>query len=344
MSSVLKEKSRKLFPTKEKGFDAGKKDNVSNDFSDLEKSVLFTLAFYNCRDLALTELELWENLMRLGGVGRVSFEELIELLEKSPLRDIVRKKWGFLTLPGEENLARERIRSQKISLKKIKKARRLIQALLVIPYFRGAFLTGTLSLGSAQKNSDWDIMIILEKDRIWLGRFLVSSCLQLLGKRRHGEKVKDRFCLNHFLTTRGLHFEDQSKYSASEVAFSLPLLGINAHRRFLQENRDWVREVKPNFQVRSWESDFLAVRPPIGVRFFQGSVETFLDFTGLGGLLNIFFKDVMLRKIKNNPKTYKKDADIRCNDQALVFLPSPRRGKVYQRALEKLRKLGYNVA
>jgi len=313
------------------------------DFSDLEKSIIFTLAYYNCRDIALTELELWENLIRVGELERISFGELTDKLEREPLRRIVKKKWGFFTLPGEESLAEERIKHQKISLNKIKKAQRLIQVLLAIPYFRGAFLTGTLALGSAQKASDWDVMIILERDRIWLGRFLVSSVLQLLGKRRHGKRVKDRFCLNHFLTIRGLFFEERSEYSASEIALSLPLLGISYHRQLLRENRDWIQQVKPHFQPRSLEGDFLTVRPWLAVKLFRQAVELLLNFSGLGSLLNIFFKDVMLRKIKKNPKTYKKNADIRCSDQALIFLPSPRRGRVYQRALEKLKELGYNT-
>jgi hypothetical protein len=101
---------------------------------------------------------------------------------------------------------------------------------------------------NAKQNSDWDVLMVLAKNRIWLGRFFLAVTLQLIGKRRHGNKVKERFCLNHYIAENGLILEEHNEFSANFVSNSMPILGGVIYKKLLQMNEFWIQTIKPNYK------------------------------------------------------------------------------------------------
>jgi hypothetical protein len=301
----------------------------------LQKNILFTIAYFAAFDYALSTFELWRNLFVRGENRRsVSYKEVLSVLEQQPLADKLVRKMGFVTLKKEEYLINERISRQKFSLASIRRIKFWIKILAHLPYMRGIFLTGTLSMKNARKKSDWDIFVVLAKNKIWVGRFFLVMALQLLGKRRHKDKIEKRFCLNHYVTDSGLILEEHNEFCSNFVSFSIPVFGEELHRKYLSLNEQWIKHQKPNFgkeevlnQTSSVEVSLLKEK-----LFFEAALEKF----GLGKLLNDLAKKYMIRKIQNNPATYFKDADIRYTDVALVFLPKPHRIEMLEKTSQKL--------
>lgn len=307
----------------------------------LGKNIVFTLAYFEAMNYPLTLFELWRNLFQITKERqRYTFCEIKDALETKQLAARITKKDGMLFLNGSERLVKERSMANKFSISKLKKLKMYAKIFGIVPYVRGVFLTGTLSMKNAKQNSDWDVLMVLAKNRIWLGRFFLAVILQLVGKRRHGNKVKERFCLNHYIAENGLILEEHNEFSANFVSNSMPILGGAIYKKFLQMNEFWIQTIKPNYKKEEISENDVETVEHLGVKQkIQAMVEAVLEKTGSAKLANAFAKKVMIRKIKQNPKTYWENADIRYGETALVFLPKPHRITMLKKTKERLATL-----
>jgi len=304
---------------------------------DIQKNILFTIAYYDVMDYPLTTFEMWRHLLdSKNSRKQVSFLDVANALESENLKKIISQTDGFWHFRSRRSdLARDRRAKQKISAGKFKMIKKWLKFLDATPYVRAVFATGTLAMKRSKIGSDWDVMIVLAKDRIWIGRLFSTLVLHLLGKRRYGKRIKNRFCLNHFLAEGGLILEEQSFFSANEVSFSVPLLGGSQYKKFQQLNRTWVNSFQPNFSGDlAMGNVFLSpqLNRIVVKKFFELVFEKFL----VGKFLNLTAKKFMIRKIQRNEKTHLEGADVRYSDQAMVFLPRPQRDKIMQKAISKL--------
>lgn len=73
-----------------------------------------------------------------------------------------------------------------------------------IPFVDFAFVSGSMAMGEAREDSDFDIILGCKKGRMFTARALTICIFNLLGKRRKGkytkEESKNKFCFNHFVT------------------------------------------------------------------------------------------------------------------------------------------------
>ncbi len=307
----------------------------------LDENIVFTLAYFGAMNYPLTLFELWRNLFQVNsGRERFSFLEVQTALKNKKLLKSISQKDGMFFLKGDEELVKKRSVAYKISTSKLRRLRKWVKMLEIVPFVRGAFLTGTLSMKNAKSNSDWDILLVLAKGRIWIGRLLVAIVLQLTAKRRHGNKVKERFCLNHYITENGLILEEYNEFSANFVSTSMFLIGGAIYKRFLQMNEFWIQGIKPNYTKEEvFENDVINLERVGFIMMMQESIEFLLEKTRIANLINDFSRRIMIKKIKKNPKTYWKDADIRYSETALVFLPKPHRITMIKEANKRMQQL-----
>ena len=293
-----------------------------------EKNIIFTLAYYNSLEYAPTTFELWKLYFDSRKIGsKLDYNKVLDLIEDLEAKKVIFQKNGFWFFESREILATRRIKAEKISAAKVKKAKRWTKILKQLPFVRGVFVTGTLAMKNSTAESDWDVWVILAKKRIWLGRLFLVGGLYFLGKKRHGRKVKNLFCLNHFFAEDGLRLVEQNEFTANELVFSFPLLGAEFHEKMLLENVDWLKKIKPNFSIKSG-----GLKKKEEKVYLQRTIETILEISGIAFGLNWLAKKLMIKKIKNNPKTYWEKADVRFSDQALIFLPVPQRGIILSKA------------
>ncbi len=311
---------------------------LNNFMNPLNKNVLFTVAYLNAMDFTPTTFEVWRHYIDIK--GRRECCELIDVIEA--LRELEERLFlsfqkGFWKMGREEpDFFQNRILKQKISITKIKKIIKWNKLFRNIPFLRAVIFNGTLAMKNSNHGSDWDLLVIVKKDYIWLGRLFLSLTLSLFGKRRHGKMVKDRFCLNHYLTEEGLIFEEDGIFISNEIAFSFWMVGHDTARRFYQLNDFKNKAFLPNFQSDLIESN--KIKKSKNISKFSFYIEVFLEKIGVANFLNKLAKKFMILKIKNNPKTKKSGADIRISDQALIFLPEPRRNFILVKAKDLIEK------
>ncbi len=301
----------------------------------LGKNILATVTYYDVLDFPLTAFEVWKHLVAYDDVyGKqtepVGLREVRDFLLYGSLTAKVFERDGFYFLAGRGHLVRERIQSEKLSVAKLKRMKRLARLIAYVPYVRMLGATGSLSMKHGSVGSDWDMFVVLRSGKIWLGRTLLTFFLQCIGKRRHGEKVNNRACLNYFVTDDNLEISTKDLFSANEYRFLIPLISFDWFQKFEARNI-WIRHYKPQFFLTTLPSLWL-VQESIGVEWVQTRLEYVFDFFHLEQWLSSWQK----RKIARNPETRREGSLIEATDTALIFLPEPRGPLVFQEFKERL--------
>ncbi len=301
----------------------------------LSKNILATVTYYDVMDMPLTAFEIWRHLIvyeRDNDLCAVpsKLSDIVTLLDSDFCREKLGRKDGFFFLKGRDRLVEERIRLEKISVRKLKRERRLARLLAFVPYVRMVGATGSLSMKHGSKKSDWDMFVVLKSGRIWTGRTVLTGFLHMIGKRRHGNKVTDRACLNYFVTDDHLEIGIKDLYSAHEYRFLIPLINFPLYQTFERKNR-WIREYQPNFAPTLIASTWSVPSSRLAVSV-QRFLEQVLDFFPVEDWLGSWQKE----KIRRNPKTALEGSHIEAHDRALIFLPKPRGPRVFEQFKARL--------
>ena len=171
----------------------------------------------------------------------VSVNELSESLEELVPQKAARLS-GLFTILGRTDLFERRHFTYINTMKLFRKADRWATFLRHVPYVRAAAISGSAAQMNSSNKSDIDLFIITAPKRIFLARFLVSAYFQLLGMRRHSDKIVARFCLNHYVIT-GLQMpQDKNNYTAMEYSSFISLFGYEFIEEFFRINSPWINE------------------------------------------------------------------------------------------------------
>lgn len=314
---------------------------------NLEKDIVVTIVYSDVFDMPLTAFEIWKYRIFSGrltgektGINKpVSLFSIEEVLEGLCQKGIVVRRYGMYALKGKEYLVEDRIYRIKRSDDKWKKFFRLAYFFRIVPFVRMIAVTGRLSTKYVGRESDWDILAVMEKGRIWTGRFVLTLFLHILRKRRWGVRTKDRVCLNHFLTTHSLSVPLKDLFGAREYSFIFPVLGFSTFKDFEREN-SWIRDYLPQWAP----SRIMPLRVRENPLTMSGRIFVFLQNLGeflLSDRFENFLRRIQKRKIANNPKTGIPGAFIRATDDALVFLPDPQGPRVFEAFANRLKELGH---
>jgi hypothetical protein len=251
---------------------------------------------------------------------RISFLEIVSSLEALQEKNRIINKKSFWVIKDKDSLAKQRIVRQKNSLKKIKKIQNWVNIIKYLPFIRGVFVAGTLAFQTSSQKSDWDVLVIMKKNRIWVGRLILTAFLFVIGKKRNRNDIQDRFCLNHFLAENNLIPQIRNEYTACEFGFIFPILGKKLFNDFIRLNWNWSRRFSPNFEIiNNFEEGFLVKEKR--AKKIRDWFEKFLEIFGLANFLNDICKKWMIKRIEKNPETFKEGAVIIYNDGELAFWP-----------------------
>ncbi|KKR47264.1 MAG: hypothetical protein UU22_C0002G0011 [Parcubacteria group bacterium GW2011_GWA2_40_8] len=308
--------------------------------SDLQKAILSTIVYYDVLDMAPTFQEIYSNLLNWSNDAKPSLGEILTNLDYLKKEGIIDQNLGFNFLPGRDNLSSERIDRLNFLDQKWKKAKWGFKLLATIPYVRIVFASGSFALGNTDKDSDIDVLIVLKKGRIWTGRFLVTLLLHILRLRRHGKKIKDRICLNHFITDESMKIPFESLYNAHVYANLVPVLALHGAKPedFFRAN-EWIKKYI-NFDTNA--ENFISSRTIKSNRLLiaKGSVREIILNTYLGDLIEKILKQVQEKRILNNPLSHEPKGHVVANDNMLAFHPDSPEDKIMQKYRLKLAELG----
>lgn len=312
----------------------------------LTKYILATVVYYDVMDYPMTGFEVWKYLIRLEDNKRdvtgwqvekaddFSLEKVTALLAtEEKLRKHIDSKQGYYFLQGRAELVKKRLERNKISEKKLRIVLAVAKILRFVPYVRMVAIAGRLAAKNAEKESDLDLLIGLKHGKIFTGRLLVTAVVHLLGHRRYANKITDRICLNHFITTK-FSISARDIFSSHEYAYLKPVFDNDFFLRF-QKSNSWIQTYRPNFV--SAIDNISMVRDGYLSKIVRKGGEKIFGFAAIEEALGKWQKN----KIAKNPQSRKTGGLILCSDAELAFWPNfEKQGPaVFEKFQEKLRKI-----
>jgi predicted nucleotidyltransferase len=281
--------------------------------SSLGKSIIKTLAYYDIFDYPLTAEEIYYNL----GTNHVSVQDIqneVELLCKDRL---TYKKGNFYLLRNDENFITRRLQGNRLAEKKINSAYRMTKFISKFPYVRAILLSGSISKGYMDKDSDVDYFIITQPNRLWVTRLLL-----MLFKKVFLLNSRKVFCINYFVDTETLEIEEKNIFTATELTTLIPTYGKELYDELNNRNA-WIREFYPNFPKR--DTGRLASK---NSSLIKKSFEILLG-NSLGDKLDDFAMSLFE---KSNHKKYR---EYNSKDFQVAFKTSKRESKHHPKFFQK---------
>ena len=146
----------------------------------------------------------------------------------------------FYFLHDEPEVVEKRVKGEQMTPYFLGKARTYSRLIARFPFVRAVFISGSLSKGYMDKNSDIDYFIITEPGRLWLCRSLLVLFKKIFLLNSH-----KYFCVNYFIDQDNLKIPDENIFTATELIFVRPMYNSQLYRHFLEKN-NWTTTFYPN--------------------------------------------------------------------------------------------------
>jgi len=301
-------------------------ENVQNN---LEKSILATIAYFDVFNYPLTVTEIWKWLyLERAEIRPSTVGEVLKILENSQLiKSRVSSCRGFYFLKNREELPNIREARYILSLKKLKRARRVAGFLKFVPGIKMIALCNSLAWTNAREESDIDFFIVTDKNKIWTARFWAAGFLQIFGLRPSKKNNKDKICLSFFADDDSLNLESLATgspdiYLIYWVAQLQPLFDRGGiYQKFWQANA-WIKKFLPNIFPKDGADKVSKGR---------------LNKIGLG---EKFFRWLQLKMLPKNLKEMaNRDSRVVITDKILKFHANDRREEYKKMWEEKIAEL-----
>lgn len=239
----------------------------------LAERILSTLRFFDLQKFPLTAYELYQYLIAdipslksklddryeiisdgVGPAPAVHYDTILTQLHILSREGRIVSKNGFYSTVGNESLISDRFKNYLTGLPRERRIARYLTLAKHIPFVRGIALAGSQALGQQRKTSDIDLLIITDPHRMWTARTLLSIWFHIFGVRRHGQKIANRFCLNHYLANPREVDAERNLYKAMEYTKLRSVVGADQIRKFQRANEVWIRQFFPNVNFPSIKS------------------------------------------------------------------------------------------
>ncbi len=201
---------------------------------DQEKSILLTLLYFDIFHYPLTEGEISKFLL-----------SVLKGDLKESLGTLVQKKCifefnNFYSLRSDPALVSRRCAGNLLAEQKMQTARKFSAMMARFPFVRSVMLSGSISKGYMDKESDIDYFIITAKGRLWLVRTAMALFRRifLLNSRKY-------FCTNYFIDSEHLEIAEKNIFTAIETSTLRPMFG-KAHVFSFQSANQWCSKFLPN--------------------------------------------------------------------------------------------------
>jgi len=220
--------------------------------SPIAKSIVHTLAFHDALGgISLTNIELYKRLIPTESLDAIAFGDFVKVLDEESdgpagLSAYIARKRGFYFLKKNSRGYANRINESKTGIKKWRIAKRMARLISFLPHVRMVAVTGSLAYNTTNKDSDIDVLIASERGHMWTTRAFVSMLMHILGKRRHGKFIRDRICLNHYISDKNLTLRPHHLFSAYICSSFVPVWDKGkASKNLMEENALWTKSYFP---------------------------------------------------------------------------------------------------
>ncbi|MGB5531200.1 MAG: hypothetical protein WBQ32_14630 [Ignavibacteriaceae bacterium] len=265
-------------------------DNELN-ITSLKRDIIRTLAYYDIFSYPLTASEVYYNLRD----NHTSLVEVKRELEKLCENQILHCMGEFYSLNNDDSYIKRREKGNQLAKKRLKTAQRVSGLISRFPFIRGILLSGSISKGFMEEDSDIDYFVITHQNRVWFSRLML-----MLFKKIFLFNSKKNFCINYFVDSENLEIQEKNIFTATELVTLLPTFGREMYEN-LYANNIWVKQFYPYFPKRETKG---VLDRKNGV--FKSALEKLLG-NKLGDKIDDFAMTLFDRFNKTKYKNYDKE-------------------------------------
>jgi Nucleotidyltransferase domain len=208
-------------------------------------------------------------------------KELQHLIEEK----ILIKVDDFYVYGSDLDSVIKRMRGNMYAGRALKIARQKAKFIAKFPFVKAVGVSGSLSKGYYDNESDIDFFVITEPNKLWLCRtiLMLYKKIFLLNSRQY-------FCINYFVSTSQLEIEEKNRFTATEMKTLIPMQGKTVFEDFFRKNQ-WVNDYFNKFQPE------LALVPNFKKPIATKSIELVFG-NQIGDFIDSSFKKITLTKWK----------------------------------------------
>lgn len=218
--------------------------------SKLGNAIIKTLLFFDIFDYPLTLFEIYRYLY-FPDAGPVSLSEIIREINSPGLKSKIDFDRGYYFFYGKRGNVNLRKKRYLIARNKIKKAKRYVSYLRHFSAVRAVAVSNTLSIFNARRDSDIDLFVISQANKIWSARFFALLPLYFTGGRPRPGNTRDKFCFSFWVDSERLDISpwklERDIYYIYWLATLMPVYDREIMQKFWQENI-WIKKFLPNFE------------------------------------------------------------------------------------------------
>ena len=214
--------------------------NNESNITSLKQDIIRTLAYYDIFSYPLTASEVYNNLRD----NHTNLDEVKSELEKLSQSHILHRKGEFYLLNNDNNYIKRREKGNVLAKKRLKTAQRVSGFISRFPFIRGILLSGSISKGFMEEDSDIDYFVITHPNRVWFSRLML-----MLFKKIFLLNSKKMFCINYFVDSENLEIQEKNIFTATELVTLLPTFNSEMYEELYAKNI-WMKQFYPNFPKR----------------------------------------------------------------------------------------------
>lgn len=199
---------------------------------------------------------------------------------------ILRKVDDFYVYANDLESVTKRLKGNLNAQKALKIAEKKAKFIFQFPYVKAVGVSGSLSKGYYDNESDIDFFVITTPNKLWICRTLLMlyKKIFLLNSRKY-------FCVNYFISTQQLELEEKNRFTATELKTLIPMQGKVVFEEFYHSNK-WIESYFSKFEVN------LKTVPNIKKAVFPTCIESILN-NKIGFYIDGVFKKITLNKWKS---------------------------------------------
>jgi hypothetical protein len=204
-------------------------------------AIVATVAYADLFDAAVTVGDLARSCLG----ERLDAAEVARRAAAFPLRNLLALDAdGHLTLRGREALVTRRLDGIRRTAELLDRHRRVIAALAALPFVRSLALSGGTAHRNSRGGDDIDLFVVTAA-----GRVFTTYTLLFLASRL--TRTRGVVCPNYLVDESNLQIAYHHDLFTAHQALSLvPIAGLDTFERFVEANREWVRDFYPAYEPR----------------------------------------------------------------------------------------------
>jgi hypothetical protein len=204
-----------------------------------ERGILRALLYFDLFQYPLTEAEIRAfSTTPLSGDWASALVHLCD-------RQWIFKQGDFHSLKENSFRIGRRIAGNERARQSMVTAHRMSRWIAHIPFVRAIMLSGSISKGYMDINSDIDYFIITAPNRLWLVRTTLAIIRRVFMFNSHRY-----LCTNYFIDDQHLEITEKNMFTAVETKTLVPMYGGDVISRFRRAN-GWISSYLPQSRLES---------------------------------------------------------------------------------------------